>query len=118
VGGDVKRVLLVDDDDDLREALCDILTFGGYEVVGVGNGDEALAWLQGHRPDLILLDLMMPGMSGVEFMERLDGARDIPVLVFSGDTHVAEQAAAIGADGALRKPASMEKLLEEVARYA
>ena len=115
----MKRVLLVDDDDDLREALCDILVFAGYEVVGVGSGPDALRWLEDHRPDLIVLDLMMPGMTGAEVVERMDGAaRAVPVLVLSGDTRLAEQAAALGAAGWISKPASMDALLLAVGRYA
>jgi CheY-like chemotaxis protein len=117
----MKRVLLVDDDDDLREALSDLLAVGGYDVVSVPGGGEALAWLgRNPRPDLILLDLMMPGMTGAELKARLD--RDpclggVPVVVLSGDTRVAEQALAIGAADWIAKPSSMVALLETVARH-
>jgi CheY-like chemotaxis protein len=116
----VKRVLLVDDDDDLREALSALLLFGGYDVAGVASGADALAWLaENGAPDLILLDLMMPGMTGAELKARLDGApplRHVPVLVISGDTRLPEKAAAMGASGWICKPAPMEALLGAVAR--
>ncbi len=118
----MKRVLLVDDDDDLREALCDVLHLGGYEVAGAAGGPAAIAWLAAHdAPDLILVDLMMPGMSGAELKARLD--RDprlaaVPVLVISGDTRLAEQARAMGAAGWISKPTPMDALLRAVARHS
>ncbi len=118
----MKRVLLVDDDDDLREAMRDLLSFGGYEVAAVAGGHEALAWLSAHDlPDVILLDLMMPGMSGAELKAELDGAparRGIPVVVLSGDTRLAEQAARMGAAEWISKPTPIEVLLQVVARHA
>jgi CheY-like chemotaxis protein len=116
----VKRVLLVDDDDDLREALCALLEFGGYQVAGAASGGEALAWLAANPvPDLIVLDLMMPEMTGPELKGRLDrmpALHAVPVLVLSGDTRLPEQAAAMGAAGWISKPAPIEVLLGAVER--
>lgn len=115
----MKRVLLVDDDDDLREALCDVLAFGGYEVTGAPDGPTALAWLTAHgAPDLILVDLMMPGMSGAELKGRIDrdpACAAVPVLVVSGDTRLAEQARAMGAAGWISKPTPIDAFLRTVA---
>jgi CheY-like chemotaxis protein len=113
---------LVDDDDDLREALAALLGVGGYDVTGVAGGRDALVWLASHpRPDLILLDLMMPDMSGAELKVRLD--RDaclagVPVVVLSGDTRVGEQAAAMQAAAWVVKPASLDVLLQVLDRVA
>jgi CheY-like chemotaxis protein len=118
----VKRVLLVDDDDDLREALEALLAVGGYDVAGVPSGRDALAWLASHaRPDLILLDLMMPGMSGHELKGRLDcdaWLAGVPVVVLSGDSRVPEQAAAMRAAGWVVKPATLDALLQVLDRVA
>jgi len=80
-------ILVVEDDPDLRENLCEVLELEGFRAVGVDNGVEALRYLRGHAPPcLILLDLMMPGMSGSEFRarqrvdERFSG---IPVIALS-----------------------------------
>ncbi len=118
----MKRVLLVDDDDDLREALSELLSFGGYAVAACSSGAEALAWLHRHgRPDLILLDLMMPGMSGAELKAELDrdpSLRGATVVVLSGDVRLRDQAAAMGAAGWISKPTPMDTLLQVVARHA
>jgi CheY-like chemotaxis protein len=118
----VKRVLLVDDDDDLREVLGAVLIHGGYETFLAHGGPEALAWLRENGPpDLFVLDLMMPHMSGAELKAILDrdpALASVPVLVLSGDTRVAEQAAAMGAVGWLNKPVEIPTLLAVIARHA
>jgi two-component system response regulator MprA len=115
----VKRVLLVDDDDDLRDALGDVIAHAGYDVALAADGLEALAWLRlSGPPALIVLDLMMPAMSGAEVKALLDGdpaLAHVPVLVLSGDTRVAEQAAAMGAAGWLGKPVEITTLLATIA---
>ena len=84
------RVLLVDDDDDFRLALAETLTAEGYQVVDVPDGEAALATLdeaakgRARAPDLVVLDLLMPRMSGVEVLQRLRKSRrwtDLPILV-------------------------------------
>jgi two-component system response regulator CpxR len=106
-------VLVVDDDDAIREVIAEVLRDEGYEVVCAGNGEQALSELREHRlPDLMLLDLMMPVMSGWELLELLQANSDlsrIPVVVVS----------AMNAPGAcehLAKPIDLERLLATVGR--
>lgn len=111
-----RRVLIVDDDADLRETLCTALADEGYECTGAANGAEALARLRsGDMPQLILLDLMMPVMDGWTFREeqkkdpRLAG---IPVLVLSASPLTAEH---LGDSlRAIRKPMDLDVLLSAV----
>src|SRR5215510_8699670 len=66
-----QRVLVVDDDQDIRDALCELLRDEGYEAIAVANGEEALTYLKGgNLPCVILLDLMMPVMDGWEFRRQ------------------------------------------------
>ena len=81
-------ILVVDDDDDIREAVAEVLRAEGYETRGVANGQEALQAIQdaAERPELILLDLMMPVMDGWDFLFWLDeraDLRDTPVAIMS-----------------------------------
>ncbi|HEY3352798.1 MAG TPA: response regulator [Polyangia bacterium] len=112
-------VLVVDDEDDIREVLRLALEAEGYRVETAAHGREALARLAaGARPCLILLDLMMPVMDGFEFLAaraRDPVAAAIPVLVVSA---FADRAAAVtGVAGILKKPVDLDVLLAQVARH-
>ena len=90
---DGKRVLVVDDDPEARTMLAKILTEERAEVIGAAGGDEAMAMIAQSPPDLVLLDLMMPGMSGFEMVARLraqPAAAGIPVMIVSAKELTAE----------------------------
>jgi CheY-like chemotaxis protein len=114
-------VLVVDDDEDIRAAIAEVLTLKGYRVAGAADGKEALERLRaGVRPCVILLDLMMPVMDGRQF--RDEQQRDprfahIPVVLFSGDTLLDQSVEALAPAGYLRKPLEMLELLATVARH-
>jgi len=113
-------ILIVEDEHHIRAVLTEILEDEGYAVVSVPNGLEALAFLQDHRPQLILLDLGMPIMTGWEFREqqRLDPAlADIPVIVMSATPHLNQTAAALQAANCLDKPIELNLLLGMVEQY-
>jgi CheY-like chemotaxis protein len=112
-----RRILVVDDDPDIRAALEDALSVSGYLVAAARNGSEALQALRSMRCDLVLLDLMMPVMTGWEF--RDEQLRDpvlagIPVIVISA----ARSPAPIDAAAYLPKPFDLDRLLELVDRLA
>ena len=114
-----RYVLVVDDDIDVRESMADILRVEGLEAVVVGDGGEALRLLQtrSDKPSLILLDLMMPRMSGWELLERLGADRalaSIPVCVVSASGASLPS----GAQTMLSKPFDIQRLLDVVARHA
>ena len=112
-------LLLVDDDPSLLNTLRDFLAFEGFEVVTAPSGEKALAELRGMKPDLILLDMSMPGMGGVGFLDRitnLDGTTAYPVLVLTARAMMAEYFADKQIDGFLAKPCAPEDLLQEINR--
>jgi len=82
---DKPQVLVVDDDLDLREVLGFVLEDSGWEMASCNNGQDALNWLQDHHPRLVLLDLMMPIMSGREFLvaAKKAGLNSTPIVVMS-----------------------------------
>jgi two-component system, chemotaxis family, chemotaxis protein CheY len=112
-------ILIVDDDPDLREFLRLMLTSMGFEVISAANGQEALHVLEGHNPDLILLDMKMPVMNGWEFCRAVDG-RDAcpPIVVLTAAPDPAARAAEAHADGWLGKPFEYEDLEATVRRFA
>ncbi len=110
------RLLVVEDDPDLREVLADVLRETGYEVAEAGNGLDALEHLRRApaRPDLIVLDLMMPVMDGWTFRETQladDALAAIPVIVVS-----AVEPGTLSVDARLAKPFRVEELLAAIPR--
>ncbi len=113
-------ILVVEDDDLLRDTLCEVLEDDGFHAVGATNGLHALALLENlPAPELIILDLMMPVMNGWDFNARLKAKPHlaaVPVLLLSAyvqrETHTGPQDVA----GALQKPVSIDDLLGWVRR--
>jgi CheY-like chemotaxis protein len=118
----VGRVLIVEDEADLREALSEILRDEGYAVANAAHGREALECLRGEspRPSVILLDLTMPVMNGWQFRaeQREDpDLCEIPVVVLSAGDHLIEQMDALGVRDCVRKPIELGRLLATIERY-
>ena len=109
----MQRILIVDDNDAIRESLTDALTDEGYAVQGACDGTEALEMARRDPPAVILLDLMMPGLDGGTVAERLIqiGCRS-PVIVVSADRRVAQRSRALGVAGFLLKPFDLDALVE------
>jgi CheY-like chemotaxis protein len=110
------RVLVVDDDNDLREIVCAVLEDADYDVLGAASGSEALAALHGSkRPQVILLDLMMPSMTGYELRERLlaePALASIPVVVMTASRGF--DVATLGAACVAYKPIDVKALVKAV----
>jgi CheY-like chemotaxis protein len=107
-------VLVVEDDLDIREVMRMVLEASGYQVFEAGDGAEALAIARAHRPGVILLDLMMPGMDGFQFRESQlqdPAIASIPVVIVSGGGAVPQKAAELGVAGYLVKPTDVQSLL-------
>lgn len=117
-----KRVMVVEDDEGIRDALCDLLAAEGFEVVPAVNGADALQRLRnGPRPDVILLDLMMPVMDGEELLHHLKEEpplAEIPVVILTADASVAGAAERLGARAGVRKPISLSELLSVVSAHS
>ncbi|MEN9205460.1 MAG: response regulator transcription factor [Thermostichales cyanobacterium BF4_bins_65] len=114
-----KRLLLVDDDPNLVLLVKDYLEFRGYEVVPASNGNEALEVMKTYSPDLIICDVMMPGMDGYTFVETIRGnpATDwIPVIFLSARGQTADRVRGLttGADVYMVKPFEPEELVAQV----
>lgn len=118
---DKRKILVVDDDENVRLLVKVLLSRRGYEVETAPGGMAGLAALSLSDPDLVLLDISMPDMDGLSFLEKRAQAtqiRDIPVIVLSGRNSEADVAAAmtLGASNYVAKPFHQERLLEDIAR--
>ena len=108
------RLLVVDDDASVREALALVLGLDGFEVTTAGDGREAIRTLSHGRPDAVILDVLMPGLDGLEVCRRLRASGDrTPVLMLTARAEVSERVAGLeaGADDYLAKPFAREELL-------
>jgi len=109
-----KRILVVDDEEDVRSFICRILQDAGYEVESAGEGVEALERIQANRPDLVLVDLMMPGLDGWGLLRRLRDDPDAPpavVLTARADYDAFAQGVRAGAIAYISKPFHFGDLL-------
>ena len=114
-------VLVIEDDPDMREIEKTALSCGGHDVLLAHNGREGLRALEGQRPCIILLDLMMPVMDGLTFLverKRRGVAADVPVVcVSAGGDEMVAHAMRLGARECIHKPADLDELCERVSRY-
>ena len=112
------RVLVVDDEADLRRLFTVVLTEGGYEVRQASNGSDALAITQTWRPDLILLDLMMPVMNGWQFADAygaLPGEKARVIVITAAGPGAVRSTSSLGVISAvMSKPVDVDVLLELV----
>jgi DNA-binding response OmpR family regulator len=114
-----RRVLVVDDDPSIQGFLAEALADEGYGVRTAANGREALAILQGWRPDLILLDLMMPEMDGWAFrgeQRAMADVSDVPVIVLSAARDLAAKTGDLKPAQVFSKPFDLEALLGTIER--
>jgi two-component system OmpR family response regulator len=111
------RLLVVDDEATIRELLAGSLRFAGYEVATAASGTEAVRAAAAARPDLILLDVMMPDGDGFEAVQRLrDGNQDVPVIFLTARDEVSDRVNgfALGADDYVTKPFSLDEVLARI----
>src|SRR5262245_25799643 len=113
-------ILVIDDDADIREMMKIVLEADGYQVNVAADGVEALEQLQGgSRPSLIILDLMMPGLDGEQFVKQIRSGifADVPIVVLSGHCAAERKAEELNAV-CLMKPVEVDELLKTVERFA
>jgi CheY-like chemotaxis protein len=129
-----ERILIADDSATVRKLVSRVLQFRGYQVVEATSGDEALQVIASQPPDLVILDLRMPGMDGLEVLQRLRESESnadllvnentgrnpgapggaMPVIILSGEDEERDQSLAAGADRYLGKPFMPGELLDIV----
>ncbi len=113
---ETSTILVVDDDEHLVASVRRVLAYEGYRVLVAGNGLEGLQLARDESPDLIILDVMLPGVDGLEFARRLHAGGGVPVLMLSARDSTADKVAGLeaGADDYLVKPFATQELLARV----
>ncbi|HFQ88656.1 MAG TPA: sigma-54-dependent Fis family transcriptional regulator [Desulfobulbus sp.] len=108
-----KKILIIDDEDSIRDSLSGILADEGFTPLTASSGEDGLALLEREEVDLILLDIWMPGMDGLEALRRIREQNDVPVIMISGHGTIetAVQATRIGAFDFIEKPLSYDKII-------
>jgi len=109
-------ILVVDDDDKILKLLQVNLSVDGYQVISVSNGSSALESLSNVQPDLVILDVMMPGLDGFQVFDLIRQRSNVPVIIVtaSWDTINNQEVAGLKADNYLKKPFNISELTDRV----
>lgn len=110
------NILVVDDEPQIRRVLRSTLSNQGYVIAEAKTGEEAVEWMRKERPDLVLLDVNMPGMGGIEACREIRRASDAPIVMLTVRNAERDKVAALdaGADDYVVKPFGMEELLARI----
>jgi DNA-binding response OmpR family regulator len=109
-----RRVLLVDDDQRILNFLRLKLAVSGYEVITATTGEGAVDLFESQKPDIIVMDVLLPGISGLEVLKALRVFSDIPIIVISASTDNGEKAMRLGASGFMSKPLDPDEVVKNV----
>lgn len=117
--GKKKLIFVVDDDPDMNELVCNVLADAGYDTISAFDGKQALEMVREHQPDLVLLDIMLPEIDGVEVCRTInkdESIRTIPVIMVTVKTGLSSKLSSYvaGARRYITKPIEMDELISEV----
>jgi len=117
-----KRILVVEDQEDNRRIIHDLLTSAGYEMIEAVSGEEGVTLAEQHRPDLILMDIQLPGVDGYEAARRIKAnpaLRHIPIIAVTSYALSGDEAKALaaGCDAYVAKPFSPRALLAKIREF-
>lgn len=115
-----KKVLLVEDNEDNRTLFGVILRYHDFDVIEAADGESAVDMAREHQPDVILMDLGLPGIDGLEATERLkrdDRTADIPIVALTAFHNAEDDARGAGCSGFLTKPCPPDRVIREVSKF-
>jgi two-component system, OmpR family, response regulator BaeR len=112
----VKRILIVEDEPKLAALEADYLKSAGFDAHIIGEGDKVVAWVRANAPDLVLLDLMLPGRDGLDVCRDLRGFSDVPIVMVTAKVEEVDRLVGLdlGADDYVCKPFSVRELVARV----
>jgi len=109
-------IMVVDDDEEIRKIVSRTLTLEGFDIVTANDGISALALMDERKPDLVVLDIIMPGLDGFQVLDHMRKTSDVPVLILTGkcEMNSLQQALVAGADDYVKKPFSTRVLVARI----
>ncbi|ART76076.1 DNA-binding response regulator [Sutcliffiella horikoshii] len=109
---DSLRILIIEDDEDINRLLCNIVSKSGYTPKSAYSGTEAMIYLDSERWDMVLIDLMLPGLSGEDILKIVTKESDVPIIIISAKLETQSKIAALraGADDYITKPFDIEEV--------
>ena len=110
----MRKILVVEDDQDIRDIVDLVLSADGFTIIQHATGLGVMEVVEAHQPDLILLDLTLPGRAGTELCKELKENYTIPVVLFTAHAHPEEPVAGCGADSYLAKPFNISDLVQTI----
>ena len=113
----MKKVLIVDDEPRIVKFLSLKLASSGFQVTPASNGKEALEQARKVNPDIVIMDIIMPGMNGVETLKQLRKMCHCPVVLFSARDHDSDEIRELGADDYIRKPFDPDEMVRRINAY-
>ena len=114
----MKKILLVDDEESIHLLYREELEDGGYEVHSAMTGDQALSMLGALKPDLVILDINMPGMNGIDVLRKIkESTPDLPVILSSAYQEFKQDLSSWASDDFIVKSADMSELIKAVFRH-
>ena len=108
------RVLVVDDDEKILRFIGSSLRLAGYDVSAATSGEEALQMLESNKPQIMVLDILMPVMDGFDVLQKLRTVSKLPVITISAHSSAAEKALDLGANAFLAKPFRPDELIKKI----
>lgn len=111
-----KRIMVIEDDECLRDLYQEVLEDEGYEVLAARDGMEGLRMMEHSKPDLLLLDVGLPGMDGLEVLARLDPYKEVRVIVLTSNPEYRTNPLCRAADGFVYKSVDLKELKQKVRR--
>ena len=110
------RILIVDDEEAILKILSIKLKVSGYEVLTASDGEAGLHLIRSEKPDVVLLDVILPKLTGLQVLEKLGRRKKIPVIVFSARAENAQKAMYLGASDFIDKPFDIDVLIRRIAK--
>ena len=109
-----KLILVVDDEPIIGKVLRVKFSLSGYEVITTTSGAEAIELARTQEPDIILLDILMPGITGMDVLDRVRTFSQVPIIVFTGRSEIGQSAMKLGANDCIAKPFDPDLLIRKI----